>query len=185
MARRKLHLHGPLRKYAPDGIELEADTVLEAINGMCKLLGIKPNPLTGRSLVRVRGFDTLESLSQPSEERDLHIVPAFLGGKSVLGSIVRIVVGAVLIVAAVVIAGMTFGLATPLSSFLFSVGASLVLGGLINLLFPQKPADTSFSHYLGGGGNTTKIGTRIGLPFGKQVRIFGQILSYNLQAVQT
>jgi predicted phage tail protein len=179
MARRKIHLHGALKKLCPEGIELEAETVLEAVNGMCKLLRLKPHPITGRSLVKVVGFETVESLSEKSEQRDLHIVPAFLGGKNWVG-VVKIVVGAVLIAAAFVV-----GVASPWGLLLLNMGVGLVVGGLINILFPTKQADTGFSNYLGAPGNTTRIGTRIPLMFGKNVKHYGHILSYNIDAVAT
>ena len=178
MARRKLHLHGSLKKLAPNGLELEADTVFEAINGMCKLLGIKPNAITGRMTVKVLGFEKLDLIMGQSDQRDLHVVPA-LTGAGLFGDIIKITVGAVLMVAGVFIAPYS-----PLAgAFLFNLGATLVVGGLINMLFPIKKADEE-GGYLGAPGNTTAIGTRIALIFGETL-VYGQVLSYNIDSVQT
>lgn len=175
MARRKIFLHGSLNRFAPNGLELEADTVIEAVNGVCKVLGIKPNPISGRMTVKVLGFDSLELLHSYSDTEELHIVPAF-HGRGFFGDVVKIVVGAVLIAASFIP-----GIGPLAAGFLFNMGATLVLGGLMNMLFPQKVADTG--GYLGPPGNTTAIGTPISLVFGT-TQVYGQILSYNVDAIQ-
>lgn len=176
MARRKIILHGSLKKLAPEGLELEADTVMEAVNGMARMLNIKPNAITGKLTVKVVGFETLDSLMLPSTQEELHIVPNLSG--SGIFDFVKIVVGAVLIAVALIVP------MDPLTkAFLINLGATLIIGGVINLLFPVKQADTD-QNYLGAPGNTTAIGTRISLIFG-EVQVYGQILSYNIDSVIT
>lgn len=173
--RRKIILYGSLKHYAPDGLELEANTVYEAVNGMCKVLGIKVDIIRGRTPVKILGFDTLESVVEPSDVVELHIVPAFQGAK---GGILQMVVGAILITLSIVFSEFLGPFAAPI----FGLGLSLLVGGLINVLFPVKVADKT-TNYLGAPGNTTQIGTRIPLIFGRSVQVFGQFLSYNTVAV--
>jgi len=107
----------------------------EAINGLQKVKKglFKPNIFEGtRPTIKVLGFDTIESLKAKSDVQDLHIVPAFSGGKS---GWVSILVGAVLIAAAFIpgvgeaIAGATFGLFG--ASNLALIGTGLVVGGVM------------------------------------------------------
>lgn len=178
MARRKIILHGSLKKLAPEGLELEADTVMEAVNGMARILNIQPNAITGKLTIKVLGFDTIDSLAQPNDQEELHIVPAFSG--SGIWDVVKIVVGVVLIAVAIIFSPV---LGPLVSAALFNLGATLIIGGVINLLFPVKQADND-QNYLGAPGNTTAIGTRISLIFG-EVQVYGQILSYNIDSVIT
>lgn len=175
MARRKLILHGSLKPLAPDGLELEADTVYEAVNGMCKVLGLKPDPVHGRRQIKVMGFDSEESLHAKSDTEELHIFPAFAGGNGLL----KTIVGAVLIIIGTV---LTFAGAPQMGYALIGSGVGMMLGGIYEMLFPVKKPDTT-NFYQGAPGNTTEIGTRIPLIFGTRVKVFGQFLSYNVDAV--
>lgn len=168
--KRKLILHGPLRKLHPTGIlELDSDTVGEALNGMSKQLGLKPDIWTGRPMYKVLGCDTTESIVGENHQAELHVVPAFVGSG---GDVFKIIIGAILVVV-----GIATGNAT-----LIMAGAGLIIGGLINLLFPTKQESaTTQNHYLQASGNTTAIGTRISLLFG-EVQAFGQVLSYNVDS---
>ena len=66
---------------------------------------------------------------------------------------------------------------------MFLIGASMVIGGLIQTLFPMKLADTKLddNNYLGQPNNTVKVGTRIPLLFGTCVA-YGHFLSFNTDA---
>ena len=163
--RRKIFFHGPLREKCPNGIELEADTVSEAINGACKILKIRPDLYTGRQTFKILGCENIEDITGHNEMTELHMVPAFSGS----GGVVKMIVGAILIVVGIVTG----------QPELIGMGIGLVIGGLMTLLFPVHNADGGFSHYLGAPGNTTKIGTRIGLVLGT-CAVYGQILSYNI-----
>ena len=187
--RRRLILHGHLKDLCPEVIEVIADTAAEAFNALCKLKKnlFRPNLIEGtRPVVRIVGFDTVESLFEKSDAQDLHIVPAFTGGKS---GFVKILIGAAFI-AAMFIPGVNVAVAGVLgsigltSSTVFLMGAGLVLGGLIQILFPVKVADQTLdeNNYLGAPGNSVKIGTPIPLLFGRH-KAWGQYLSYDTDAV--
>lgn len=166
----------------------------EAINALCKLRKnlFKPNLIEGtRPMIRVLGFETVSLLFEKSETRDLHIVPAFSGGKSAL---ISILVGAALIalsftgIGEILLVGAgalgAGSAAITVGSILFGVGVSVILGGLTQLLFPTKLADQKLddNNYLGAPGNTVAAGTRIPLIFGT-VMVYGHYLSENVDAV--
>lgn len=177
MIRRKIFLHGALKKYAREPLVIHAATVAEAVNGACKLLKIKSNAITGRHRVKVLGFDTVESLFEKSDREDLHIVPAFCGAK---GGLLQVVVGSVLIVAGTILQGVP-GMQL-VGTIMVHFGAAMVLGGLMQMLFPTPTENGRRFSYLGAPENTTAIGTPIPLLLG-ECRAYGQILSYNVQAV--
>lgn len=178
----KVHLHGSFRTYG-DNVVVSAKNACEAIYAASRLLKMKVHPVSGRLLARVVGFDTAEAMIESlAPDQELHLVPAFLGGKSALVAAGKIIIGAVLIVLSFFVPGLPQYAAT----FLFTTGASLVVGGISNLLFPVKQADKpNDGSYTAATGNTTAIGTRIPLALGRNVRMFGQILSYNVSTGAT
>jgi hypothetical protein len=66
---------------------------------------------------------------------------------------------------------------------LLSMGAGLILGGLMELIMPQpRPSGPGeASKYLGAQGNTTRIGTPIPILAGRH-KVFGQWFSFNVDA---
>jgi predicted phage tail protein len=194
--KRRIHLHGYLKDLCPHPIELDADTVAEAINGLCRVTrgAFNPNPKTGRHLIKVVGFDIAEHLFMKSDVEDLHIVPAFVGGKS--SGIMQIVIGVVLIAAAFVTAGgslagfVAAGGGLTVAGSIAMAGAMMVLGGIMAMMSaaPTLNAGTfgaginpAASKYLGANKNTVKIGTRIPILVGRYP-VFGHILSFNVDA---
>lgn len=182
MSKITVFLHGPLAKRRPEPTVIVADTVAQAIKGYCKLTrALDPTPGHGRLRIRIKGYDQdPSSWYKPIEDGELHLYPDFRGGGG--GGFLNIVIGAVIIVAAILLAPYTGGT----SLYAIGFGASLAIGGLISLISPAPKPDTSTSFnfsskYLGTPKNTTKIGTRIPLIWGKQ-RVYGQYVSYNIVA---
>lgn len=208
---RKIILHGRLSKLCPEPVMVDAATAAEAVRGLCVVTNgaFNPTPGRGRWSVSVVGYPTQESLFSPLEDevKELHIFPAFVGGKS--GGVMQIIVGAVLIVAAVAAVVYTGGMAaaakvpalwglTTVGAMAAGVavsGAMMMLGGMIALMSPTPKLDTGgfvansgsnasdpeASRYLGSTQNTVKAGTRIPILYGR-TRVYGQILSLGLQA---
>lgn len=191
--KRKIVLHGSLRELIPDTVELDASTVADAIRGLSTIYAdvLRPHPIKGRHTVQVLGYDTEESLHTPlgSNVTELHLLPVFTGGKK--GGFIQIVVGAMLIVAAYYLGpGGSGAIGQTMTNMMYSVGASLILGGVLALLSPAPKMDnfefngtgaSEGSLYLGNPKNTTKIGTRIPILYGK-FRTYGQLLSADIQA---
>lgn len=183
----KVVLHGYLKDLYPHPINMAADTVAELINGVCKQTkAFNPKPGEERHTIKVVGFDTPESLYQPLEQDEVHLVPAFCGGKGFF----KIVLGAVLIASAIAFPSafpVTVGGLTILTaSGVFWMGAALALGGLLELISPAPTVDTDpndpeASKYLGEPKNTVKIGTRIPLLYGERM-VYGHYLSFDIDA---
>ena len=179
----KIIPHGALRKTWPHGYECEAETAYQAINAFQRQHGLRK-----QVQVRVLGFNSEAALKCPLRvpEGELHVVPDFSGG----GGVFRIVVGVVLIAVAAVasyfLPAVGYPLLTAAVNGTFGIGLSLVLGGISELLTPTpKTANPNASQdaarYLGAPQNTTAIGTRIPLGYGR-FQVYGQYLSFGIQA---
>lgn len=187
----KIILHGSLKKYSAEPITVWGNCAAEAINGVTKIVpAFKKKPGQEGLLIEVVGYDDKDKLTKPFQsegEEVLHIVPAMAGGK---GGFFRVVLGAVLIAAsfyAPFAATAAFG-STTWGSILFSMGASLALGGLLEMISPQPKMDRGTgendpeaSKYLGASQNTVKIGTRIPIMYG-EVKAFGHYISFDIDA---
>lgn len=198
--RKKIFFHGSLKKLLPEPFEVNANSPLEAMRA---LVAHHPHlqkvvSFDDRPLVQICGFESRQSLTAVTEEPEFHIVPAMIGAGGNGGGFAKIVIGAVIIAAAVLSFGTGATLAAMWSSaqatiggsLLISLGASLVFGGLLSFLSPAPPRDTGqsaaadpeASKYLGIGQNTTRIGTRIAIGYGRD-RVYGHFLSFDIQAV--
>ncbi|MCV4283186.1 tail assembly protein [Pseudomonas capsici] len=111
---------------------------------------------------------------------DIRIAPVVVGSKR--GGILQTIVGAILIVAGVVLAATPFG--TPL----IGAGIGLVAGGVIQMLSPQTgglktsaaPENTP-GYAFGSAKNTTASGNPVPLCYGKR-RVGGAIISAAIYA---
>lgn len=168
----------------------------EIISGLKRMLPElgKPHGRGGR-LIKVNGFETEQSFFAllPGGKMRVDIVPALFGGKN--GGFLNIILGTVLIASMFLmpaVAGVTLfantAMATTIGSIVTGLGVSLILGGLMSLLSPAPSlggsgSDQESSKYINSSGaNTTKIGTRIPLLYGRH-RAFGHYLSINVDAV--
>lgn len=191
----KVKLHGYLRGLYPEELILSGNTPAEVINGMCRQTkAFDVGPGQDRHAISVVGFPTKESLYNqiPSDVKELHIMPAFTGGKG--GGFFKVIIG-VVIVASVFLTGgaslaagsLTFS--STLASVAFNFGVSLILGGLLELVSPAPKIDKSgnsasdpeASKYLGANQNTVKIGTRIPLLYGECLA-YGHYISFDVAA---
>lgn len=182
----RVKLYGSLRSLAPDDLDqIEFDVrdvkqCVEAFSTQCQGF------LSKRPLVQIKGVNNEHDLLRTDMDT-LHIYPAFVGGKR--GGFFQIVIGAALIAVAVAVPGLGTIAGVAVASILFNAGLSLVLSGLLALIAPKPPSVTSSgspegSKYLPAQGNTTKIGTRIPLIYGRQ-QVYGHILSFNVTAADT
>lgn len=150
------------------------------MNAYVRMTKLKPNTNGKQWVVRIVDHPSDLHLHSPLQVSELHVVPQFSGG----GGFVKIVIGIVIIAVAWYFAGP---LGATFSNILLSVGASLVLGGLLELLTPAPkttPATANTnSQYLGVAKNTTDINTPIPIGYGRFL-VYGQILSFRLDANQ-
>lgn len=125
-----------------------------------------------------------DEMGFPSEGDVVRIMPVIIGSKR--AGLLQTILGAVLITAAVLTGPGGIGAAFAaggLTGFAAATGASLVLGGVIQLLSPQpsgiaskQSADNRASYAFGGVTNTAAQGYPVPLLYGKR-RIGGAIIS--------
>ena len=115
-----------------------------------------------------------DDLGFPVSGEVIRIVPVVIGSKK--AGILQTILGAVLVVAGFI----STAAAAP---YLYSMGASMMLGGVIQMLSPQpgglarkESSDNKASYAFGGVTNTASQGYPVGLLYGKR-RIGGAIIS--------
>ena len=180
--------HGSLQAMVPNGIDtidFAVKTVKECVEAVSmQIPAFAKGP---RKVVQILGVQNEHDLLR--EDVDVvHIMPAFVGGKR--GGLVQIILGTLLIAAAILLPGLGTIAGVSLNTILFSAGLSLTFSGIALLFAPKPPSNTPSannsegSKYLGAQGNTVKIGTRIPLGYGRQ-KVYGHILSFNVSAEQS
>lgn len=169
---------GPLAKLYP-AIEIGARTAAEAIEGWSRQVGMK---LSDNRVMEALGFPDERSLRAPTTATEVHLVPEMVGGG---GGFFRIVLGAALIVGGFIVAGMAGPIGPILGKSMIAAGIGMVIGGVMSLFMKaptsSKENDPDPSKYLGGGTNSTEIGTIIPIG-GGQMMIGGHFLSLQVNA---
>lgn len=118
--------------------------------------------------------------------RELVVMPVIAGSKR--GGILQTVVGVVLFAVGAVLTLASGGTATPLTAGMMMMGASLAIGGVIQMLSPQakglsqsgSPANMP-SYAFGSAKNTTASGNPVPICIGKR-RWGGAIISASIYA---
>ena len=113
---------------------------------------------------------------------DIRIVPLVIGSKQ--SGLFQTVLGAALIAVGVFATSLTLGTST----FLISAGASMMLGGVMQMLSPQpkglkgrEAPENAPSYAFGGPVNTIAQGHPVGVLYGKR-RIGGAVISAGIYA---
>lgn len=152
----------------------------------------------GKALYRVvldgKDFDNIEQLAFPHKSYEtIHFIPVIEGAES--GGVWQTVVGAILLIAAVALFVFApegyfaeHALAALAVGMIFSVGASLTLGGIAQLIAgsPRSPRtnekpDNQPSYLFSGAVNTIRQGNPVPLCYGR-MRTGSQVISVNLTA---
>lgn len=186
----KVVLHGYLKDLYPHDIITTGYSVEEIMNGLGKQIKeLRPSLTQDKHVISVVGYETEQDLKGPlkPDQKELHIVPAMAGNKK--GGFIQVALGVAFIALALWNpAGWAIGALTIEASMVFGMGVSLVLGGLLQVLSPAPKMDTGSttqdpeaSKYLGANQNTTRIGTRIPLAYGR-CRLFGHYISFDIDA---
>lgn len=183
----KVIFKGYLSKLCPEIYEVEAESAREAIKGVTNQLPQLVRKNRHRFICKVKDYNTVEDIDSTPKSETLELYPVFApsgGGNGRAWA--TIAIGVIMIALAFVTAGASFTGAGVLASILGGSGTSLVLGGIMQLLMPKpdtsEDTEPENSRYFGQRKNTTAVGTRIAIGYGKY-RVYGQILSFNLQAV--
>ena len=184
-------LYGQPRQFGRS-FRLAVRTPAEAIKALCVQIPgferfISNAKSRGIEFALFRGRKNLEEKELSYEGAgDIRIAPVITGSKR--AGVLQTIVGAVMIVAGVIVSGMSFGLAAPIGAAMISGGIGLVAGGVIQLLSPQAgglktsaaPENTP-GYAFGSAKNTTASGNPVPLCYGKR-RVGGAIISAAIYA---
>ncbi|NWB09052.1 tail assembly protein [Pseudomonas sp. D5002] len=184
-------LYGQLRQFGRS-FRLAVRTPAEAIKALCVQIPgferfISNAKSRGIEFAVFRGSKNLEEKELGFEgSGDIRIAPVITGSKR--AGVLQTIVGAVMIVAGIIVSGMSFGLAAPIGAAMISGGIGLVAGGVIQLLSPQAgglktsaaPENTP-GYAFGSAKNTTASGNPVPLCYGKR-RVGGAIISAAIYA---
>ncbi|WP_248731771.1 tail assembly protein [Pseudomonas sp. MWU13-2517] len=117
---------------------------------------------------------------------EIRIVPVITGSKR--AGLLQTIVGAVMVVAGIVVSGMSFGLASPIGAALIAGGIGMVAGGVIQMLSPQAGGlktsaapENQPSYAFGSARNTTASGNPVPLCAGRR-RWGGAVVSASIYA---
>lgn len=184
-------LYGQLRQFGRS-FRLAVRTPAEAIKALCVQIPgferfISNAKSRGIEFAVFRGSKNLEEKELGFEgSGDIRIAPVITGSKR--AGVLQTIVGAVMIVAGIIVSGMSFGLAAPIGAAMISGGIGLVAGGVIQLLSPQAgglktsaaPENTP-GYAFGSAKNTTASGNPVPLCIGER-RWGGAIISAAIYA---
>lgn len=139
-------------------------------------LGLKFAIFRNRANIGVDGFDQ-------GGTREIRIVPVIGGSKRAGG--LQTIIGTVMIAAAYVLSFTPFAAASP---FLYAAGASMAIGGVVQLLSPQAKGlkqsaspENAPSYAFGSAKNTTASGNPVPICIGER-RWGGMIISASILA---
>lgn len=177
-------LYGELRKKFGREFQFDVDSPAEAVRALgSQVAGFKAylhQHAQDAFKIFVGGRNVGDGLADPCSDKEvIRIVPVIQGA----GAAGRIVLGIVLIVVSFFIPGST-PYAMQISSALFGMGASMVLGGVIELLSPvpktnddpMESAENTPSYNFNGPVNTTAQGHPVPLAYGR-LRVGSAVIS--------
>jgi len=167
---RKIKLYGKLAKFVGHRI-LEADvaTAAEAVRFMvANWPELEQHMADQHYRVSVGSYDlTLEELHDPAGQQEISIAPVVAGA----GAVGRIIVGVLLVAAAIFIPGLGLGLAGATVTKIGLFGGALILGGIAQLLTPvpkankdQQDPRTTFN--FSGLQNSSRAGIPVPIVYG-------------------
>ncbi|MCT9843573.1 tail assembly protein [Leclercia adecarboxylata ATCC 23216 = NBRC 102595] len=172
---------------------LAVQTSAEAVKALCinfdglesYLLNAKKNGMTfavfrGKRNIGVDDFKDLTG------DNDIRIAPVMEGAKK--AGLFQTILGAVMVVAGIVVTGMTFGSAGVIGAGMMSAGIGMMAGGIYQMLSPQPKGlqgrddpDNKPSYAFGGAVNTLAMGSPVALLYGER-EIGGAIISAGIVA---
>ena len=177
-------VYGALKKRLGQGtFELNVETPAQAIKALCANFnglekwfidndqnGIAYKVLVGHSQI---GQDNIEELSYPWSEKEVFSIPPGLSGAG--RGFGRFLLGAAIVATAVFVPGgiaaTGWAKATWMAKAAVSIGASLALGGVAQMLSPQPPrpkeANKNESFGFGGVTNTIEQGVPVPICYGR------------------
>lgn len=200
----KIKFHGILKKLCPkEFYEVAADTPAEAIRGVTMQLKNLRRLGGNRWICRVKECPNREDLYAHHEQGvELNLYPDYApaGGGTSRPGVLQIIVGVVIIAVAVVTTWLTGGFAAGFWAAFYTsaggltiagsaamAGVGMILSGLASMIMSpdvdtkDSSSESSKSRTFGANKNTTEIGTRIAIGYGKY-KVYGQLLSVNTES---
>ena len=117
----------------------------------------------------------------------IRLSPAYRGAKN--AGVFQIILGAVLIVAGVLVTGLSYGWAAPVGNAMIGMGIGMVLGGVYQLINPpgnepkDKPENTP-SYLFSGPVNTSAQGRQVPILYG-EAEVGSAVISAGITVDQT
>ena len=173
--------------------KLAVQTSAEAVKALCinldslesYLMNAKKNGMTfavfrGKRNIGVEDYQNLAGNS------DIRIAPVMEGAKK--AGLFQTILGAIMIVAGIVVTGMTFGSAGVIGAGMVSAGIGMMAGGIYQMLSPQPKGlpgrddpDNKPSYAFGSSVNTLAMGNPVAVLYGER-EIGGAIISAGIVA---
>lgn len=168
--------------------KLAVQTSAEAVKALCinfdgleqYLYDAKKNGMTfavfrGKRNIGVQDFQELAG------DSDIRIAPVMEGSKK--AGLFQTILGAVMVVAGIVVTGLSWGYAAPVGGAMISAGIGMMAGGIYQMLSPQPKGlqgrddpDNKPSYAFGGSVNSLAMGNPVPVLYGER-EIGGAIIS--------
>jgi predicted phage tail protein len=194
---RKIRLYGQLAKFIGQRVlEADVETAAEAVRFLVTNWPELERHMADQYYrVSVGKYDlAAEELHDPAGQQDIKIMPVVAGA----GSVGRILLGVLLIGLAFIpgvgasLAAATYGSLTSVGTVLLGLGASLVLGGVAQLLSPvpqvnktmgNDPDDPRRSFSFSGIQQTSRQGVPVPVVYGEML-VGSVVISAGIDTVQ-
>ncbi|ETO41493.1 hypothetical protein X965_08135 [Morganella sp. EGD-HP17] len=184
----KIELGGVLGKTFGKTHQRLVCTTSEAVRALCCTIPgfeqfLNTSKSRGLTYAVFRGKKNIgvDDLGFPVTDDVIRIVPVVIGSKS--GGLLQVIFGAVLVAAAFISGGTSLASWDALETGLAMTGASMILGGVIQMLSPQPSGiamkdqgENKPSYAFGAPTNTVSQGYPVPIGYGKR-RIGGAVIS--------
>lgn len=173
--------------------KLAVQTSAEAVKALCinfdgleqYLYNARKNGMTF-AVFRGKRNIGLNDYKNLGGSNDIRIAPIMEGAKK--AGMFQTILGAVMVVAGIVVTGMTFGSAGVIGAGMVSAGIGMMAGGVYQMLSPQPNGlqgrddpDNRPSYAFGGAVNTVAMGNPVPVLYGER-EIGGAIISAGIVA---
>jgi len=173
--------------------KLAVQTSAEAVKALCinfdgleqYLYNARKNGMTF-AVFRGKRNIGLDDYKNLGGSNDIRIAPIMQGAKK--AGMFQTILGAVMVVAGIVVTGMTFGSAGVIGAGMVSAGIGMMAGGVYQMLSPQPKGlqsrddpDNKPSYAFGGAVNTVAMGNPVPVLYGER-EIGGAIISAGIVA---
>lgn len=173
--------------------KLAVQTSAEAVKALCinfdgleqYLYNARKNGMTF-AVFRGKRNIGLDDYKNLGGSNDIRIAPIMEGAKK--AGMFQTILGAVMVVAGIVVTGMTFGSAGVIGAGMVSAGIGMMAGGVYQMLSPQPKGlhgrddpDNKPSYAFGGAVNTIAMGNPVPVLYGER-EIGGAIISAGIVA---